>query len=198
MLNIPFRSNISKRTARLSVPTRAEKSRSTVNSPIFACRSRIVVSCSDGRDPLPLAKISSNPSTACRFHVVTWFGWTSCRAAISCTVRSPRNASSTTRFLKAAVNRRRRLVVIPVPPQGSGIHLSRLSEKAGLCGVLDYAELTRRPAWPWAIWWSGTPHSQRASRKSRRWSVAVKRRGCGAGSSTHRSAASFMARSAST
>ena len=38
-------------------------------------------------------------------------------------------ASSATRFLKSAVNRRRRFVVIPVPPQGPGIHLSRLSEK---------------------------------------------------------------------
>ncbi len=44
---------------------------------------------------------------ACRFQVLTWFGWTSCRAAISCTVRSPRNASSATRFLKSAVNRPR-------------------------------------------------------------------------------------------
>ena len=58
----------------------------------------------------------------------TWFGWTSCLAAIACTVRSPRNASSATRFLKSAVNRRRRFVVIPVPPQGPGIHLGRLSE----------------------------------------------------------------------
>ena len=79
-------------------------------------------------DP-PRANTSSNPSTACRFQVPTWFGWTSCLAAIACTVRSPRNASSATRFLKSAVNRRRRFVVIPVPPQGPGIHLSRLSEK---------------------------------------------------------------------
>ena len=64
-----------------------------------------------------------------RFQVPTWFGWTSCLAAIACTVRSLRNASSATRFLKSAVNRRRRFVVIPVPPQGPGIHLSRLSER---------------------------------------------------------------------
>ena len=63
--------------------------------------------------------------------VLTWFGWTSCLTAVSCTVRSPCNASSATRFLKSAVNRRRRLVAIPVPPEGSGIHLNRLSEKAG-------------------------------------------------------------------
>ena len=64
-----------------------------------------------------------------RFQVPTWFGWTSCLAAIACTVRSLRNASSATRFLKSAVNRRRRFVVIPVPPQGPRIHLSRLSER---------------------------------------------------------------------
>ena len=77
---------------------------------LLACRSRTVASCSDWRDALPPPKTSSNPSMACRFQVLTWFGWTSCRAAISCTVRSPRNASSATRFLKSAVNRRRRLV----------------------------------------------------------------------------------------
>ena len=46
--------------------------------------------------------------------------------------------------------------------------------------------------------WIGTPHNQSASRKSRSRSVAVKRSGSGAGSATRRSAASFMARSAST
>ena len=56
---------------------------------------------------------------------------TSCLAAIACTVRSPRSASSATRFLKFAVYWRRRFVVIPVPPGGSGIHLSQWSEKAG-------------------------------------------------------------------
>ena len=53
---------------------RRKKSRSTVSSPIFACRSRIVASCSDWRDALPPPKISSNPSMACRFQVLTWFG----------------------------------------------------------------------------------------------------------------------------
>ena len=66
------------------------KSRSTVSSPIFACRSRRVASCSHWRDALPPPKISSSPSMACRFQVLTWFGWTTCLAAISCTVRSPR------------------------------------------------------------------------------------------------------------
>ena len=47
----------------------------------------------------------------------------------------------------------------------------------GLCGVQDYAELARWPAWTRTISWSGTPHSQRASRKSRSRSVAVKRSG---------------------
>ena len=49
---------------------------------IFACRSRIVASCSDGPGDPPRANTSSNPSTACRFQVPTWFGWTSCLAAI--------------------------------------------------------------------------------------------------------------------
>ena len=53
---------------------RRKKSRSTVNSPIFACKSRIVASCSESRDALPLAKTSSSPSTAWRFHAPTWFG----------------------------------------------------------------------------------------------------------------------------
>ena len=52
-----------------------------------------------------------------------------------------------------------------------------LSTKSGLCRVRDYAELARRPAWAWAIGWTGTLHSQRASRKSRSRSVAVKRSG---------------------
>ena len=101
-----------------------KKSRSTVNSPIFACKSRIVDSCSDCRDTLPLANISSKPSTACRFHWLTWFGCTSCRAAISCIVRSPRKDSSATRFLNSAVNRRLRLVAIPVPPKALEYTLS--------------------------------------------------------------------------
>ena len=49
---------------------------------IFACRSRIVASCSDVPGDPPRANTSSNPSIACRFHVPTWFGWTSCLAAI--------------------------------------------------------------------------------------------------------------------
>ena len=53
---------------------RRKKSRSTVNSPIFACKSRIVASCSESRDALPPAKTSSSPSTAWRFHAPTWFG----------------------------------------------------------------------------------------------------------------------------
>ena len=57
-------------TAQRANPRR-KKSRSTVNSPILACRSRIVVSCSPQRfDPGP-ENTSSRPSTACRFHALT-------------------------------------------------------------------------------------------------------------------------------
>ena len=45
--------------------------------------------------------------TAWRFQVLTWFGCTLCLAAISWTVLSPRSASSATRALKSAENRRR-------------------------------------------------------------------------------------------
>ena len=41
----------------------------------------------------------------------------------------------------------------------------------------SYAELARGAAWTGSIAWSGTPHSQRASRKSRSRSLAVKRSG---------------------
>ena len=51
------------------------ESRSTVSSPIFACRSRIVASCSESRDAVPPAKTSSNPSITWRFQAPTWFGW---------------------------------------------------------------------------------------------------------------------------
>ena len=52
-------------------------------------------------------------------------------------------------FLKSAVNRRRRLVAIPVPPEGSGIHLSSLSEKAGppQCGG-DCSRSNSSTPWP--------------------------------------------------
>ena len=138
---------------------------STVSSPIFACRSRSVAWCSDWRDALPPPKTSSNPSMACRFQVLTWFGWTSCRAAISCTVRSPRNASSATRFLKSAVNRRRRLVAIPVLPEGSGLHLSRLSENAGPPQLLSRRDdLGVDFLWVARVWRRGT-HVRRGDRQ---------------------------------
>ena len=39
-----------------------------------------------------------------------------------------------------------------------------MSTELGLCGVRDYAELARRPAWTRTISCSGTPHSQGASK----------------------------------
>ena len=56
---------------------RRKKSRSTVSSPIFACRSRIVASCSPPRFDPGAENTSARPSTACRFHALTWLGCTS-------------------------------------------------------------------------------------------------------------------------
>ena len=72
----------------------AKKSRSTVSSPIFACRSRISSSCSPRDRSAPFEKTSFIPSTVRCFQVLTWFGWTLCRVAISWIVLSPRSASS--------------------------------------------------------------------------------------------------------
>ena len=61
----------------------------------------------------------------------------------------PRAAPRAPRVSKFAVNCRRRFVVIPVPPPGSGIHLSQWSEKAGppqgsiLAGKLFMLKVTR-------------------------------------------------------
>ena len=47
---------------------RRKKSRSTVSSPIFACRSRILASCSRAAlRPAPPANTSGSPSSSCRF-----------------------------------------------------------------------------------------------------------------------------------
>ena len=62
---------------------RRKKTRSSVSSPIFACRSRIVASCSPPRFDPGCTNTSLRPSTACRFQAPAWFGCTSCRAAIT-------------------------------------------------------------------------------------------------------------------
>ena len=63
-------------SARLISPNREEKkSRSTHGEPIFACRSRIASSWSSPRLP-PTSNTPDSPSTACRFHALTWFGCT--------------------------------------------------------------------------------------------------------------------------
>ena len=65
------------------------ESRSTTSSPIFACSSW--VSAYAVRFPPLATHRSKNPaslSLALRFHWLTWFGYTSCRAVIRCTVRS--------------------------------------------------------------------------------------------------------------
>ena len=59
----------------------AKKFRFTANSPILACRSRISPSWSPRARSAPFVK-TFIPSTARGFQVLTWFGWTLCRAAI--------------------------------------------------------------------------------------------------------------------
>ena len=69
------------------------------------------------------------PSIACRFHVLTCVGW-SCRlAAISCTVLSPRSASSATAALNWSEKFRRFVILVSI--RSGWIHLSTLSEFAG-------------------------------------------------------------------
>ena len=64
-----------RRAVHRNLIARQAESGSTVSSPSFACRSRIVASCSESRDAVPPAKTSSNPSIAWRFQAPTWFGW---------------------------------------------------------------------------------------------------------------------------
>ena len=54
-------------------------------------------------------------SSSCRFHALTWLGWSSCRAAIACTLSRSSSASSATRPLNSAVNRLL-FLAISVPP----------------------------------------------------------------------------------
>ena len=76
------------------------RSRFTFRPP-YSCRHRYVGLLQD-----------PDPAIALRFHVLTWFGCTLCLAAISWIALSPRSASSVTFALKAAVNRRRVVIVV--------------------------------------------------------------------------------------
>ena len=113
MLNAPLRSlTMSRRSVRPSVGARAERiwlHRQLADSRVHV---RIVASCSDWRDGRHQPKTSSNPLTACRFHVLTWFGLDIMSGGDLQHRPVPRNASSATRFLKAVVNRGRGLVAI--------------------------------------------------------------------------------------
>jgi transposase len=73
----------------------------------------------------------------------------------------------------------------------------QLSTKSGLCRDRDYAELRWRIPFMKANEVIGTTHNHRASRKARRRSGVLNRRGLGEGSATRRRAASFIVRSAS-
>src|SRR6202142_4590269 len=77
-----------------------KKSLSIVSSPIFSRNWRICSLPSSATKVPP--NIPAIFSSACVFHVVTWFGCTSWCAAISATVLSPRIASNATRALNAA------------------------------------------------------------------------------------------------
>ena len=131
MLNASSRSTISRRSARLSVGTRAEK------IPLHCQLADLRVQVPDRRLVFRLARRSAAAEDLVQpvdglplpgAHLVR-MDLVSGGDLLHHPV--PRNASSATRFLKSAVNRRRRLVAIPVPPEGSGIHLDWLSEKAG-------------------------------------------------------------------
>jgi hypothetical protein len=69
------------------------------------------------------------PSIACRFHVLTCVGWSWRLAAISCTVLSPRSASSATAALNLSEKFRRFVILVSI--RSGWIHLSTLSEFAG-------------------------------------------------------------------
>src|SRR6056297_1443353 len=69
------------------------------------------------------------PSIACRFHVLTCVGCSWRFDAISCTVLSPRNASSATVALNLSEKFRRFVILVSI--QSGWIHLSTLSEFAG-------------------------------------------------------------------
>ena len=56
--------------------------RSTVDSPIFACRSRVPPHGPHVTAPLPSENTSLSPSTARCFHALTWFGCTLCRTEV--------------------------------------------------------------------------------------------------------------------
>ena len=131
MLNAPSRSTSSRRAARLSVASRAEKNpappstrRSSRASPGPSPRARSrAMLCRQRRHPPARRPPGASTRHLVRMNLVLG------RDRLHGTVA--RSASSATRFLKFAVNCRRRFVVIPVPPPGSGIHLSQWSEKAG-------------------------------------------------------------------
>src|SRR5690625_5236995 len=72
-----------------------KKSRSTVNSPIFACNSFTRASSSRRLSP-PLWNTSAALSSNCRFQALTWFACTPYSRAISAVVRSFRAASNAT------------------------------------------------------------------------------------------------------
>ena len=78
------------------------------------------------------------PSIACRFHVLAYVGCSWRLAAISCTVLSPRSASSATVALKLSEKFRR--FVIHVSIHSGWTHLSTLSEFAGPLQILVGSE----------------------------------------------------------
>ena len=132
MRNTPFRSTRAKRTARLSVPTRAEK------IPFHRQGADLRVQVPDRglllRLPRPLAVGENFVQPVDRLplpraHLVR-MDLVSGRDLLHRAV-SPQRLEHNP-LLERRRERRRSLVVIPVPPhQGSGIHRSRLSEKAG-------------------------------------------------------------------
>ncbi len=105
-----------------------KKSFSTASFPILACSSLISASVSSA-----FLTLSENtpvrPSIACRFHVATCVGWILCLATISCTVLSPRSASSAAVDLN--LPEKLRLFVTCASCRHCRIHFSSLSSFAG-------------------------------------------------------------------
>ena len=104
-----------------------KKSRSPVSSPILACNFLIAASRLPSRRPGLPENTSTILSAAWRFHFVTRFGCTLCRAASVC---SPRKASSATFAVKAAEDSVAspflEILLVKV-----GSHLTQLSDSQG-------------------------------------------------------------------
>ena len=89
-----------------------QKSRSTTNCPILACKRAISASLAAGAASAFVPKLAAMPSIACRFQAAIIVWCTPCLALNSASVCSPLIASNATRALKSAEYRLR--VTFPI------------------------------------------------------------------------------------